>query len=58
MIILKLIVNILILLFGVFVLKSGIFDIKREIYPKWIGISEIILGIAGCIYSFTIWFMV
>ena len=58
MIMLKLIVNILILLFSVFVLRSGIFDIKREIYPKWMSISEIILGIAGCIYSFTVWFMV
>ena len=58
MMLVNLFLNILVSTFGICFIIGAHRDIKRNWYPKWIGILEIITGIFVTIWGFAIWFMV
>ena len=58
MILINLFLNILVSAFGICFIVGACRDIKRNWYPKWIGVLEIVMGIFLIIWGFTIWFMV
>lgn len=57
MILLKIFLNLLVLLLGVYYIGSGKNDLEKAWYPKWLDITEIVVGIATCIFSFSFWFI-
>ena len=57
MILLKIFLNLLVLLTGLCDIVTGKNDLEKTWYPKWIGIVEIVVGIATCIFSFSVWFI-
>ncbi len=57
MILLKAFLNLLVIFLGVCYIGSGKNDLEKTWYPKWLGITEIVVGIATCIFSFTVWFV-
>lgn len=57
MFIFKLVLNIVFIGIGIIRIIDAKFELKRNWYPKWVGVVEMILGIAFCIFSFTVWFV-
>ena len=57
MIILKLFLNAICLFTALCFIFNGKKELKRDWYPKWIGVFEIITGVVFSVYSFTIWFI-
>ena len=58
MILLKLLVNIAVIVWGLSHILGGKREIQRRWYPKWIGIGDIVVGVILIIWSFSIWFIV
>ena len=57
MILVNLFLNMLMSTAGIYFVVSGYQDIKRNWYPKWMCVLEIVGGIYLTIWGFTIWFI-
>ena len=53
----KAVTNLVVLLLGIFYINNSKKDIGSALYPKWLGIAELLVGIATCIASFSVWFI-
>ena len=56
-IVIRLVTNAIFIAWGSVTIFIAFKDKKRKFYHKWVWISELALGIAEIIFSFTIWFV-